>query len=259
MKKKAKVIESQTISLYEVANLELHPLAKTTPLMNMNNYEALKLDIVDKGQKEPITLYRGRIVDGRHRHKILGELGVNEIKAVSLPNNTTSEELKEIVFSKEIRRHETPAQLAISAYKTMQGSNGELSASKAAKMHGADRRKVSNVVKIAEFGRLDIIEDLFNGLKINIGTERSKNYTDSLPTILDWLKAAREDNKREEIPEEIRLTEAQFADCLTRVDELISLDIRQLKYIHNKVSGYIYDRENEIADHLNMVKEAAEE
>ena len=48
------------IEVYDMvpSELELHPLAKTTPRMADRQYTALKADIEMNGQLEPVTLYR---------------------------------------------------------------------------------------------------------------------------------------------------------------------------------------------------------
>ena len=105
--------------------LTLHPEALATPRMNSENYEALKRDIEMNGQIDPITVYRGKIVDGRHRWLIIQELELDLIKYKKMPNNSTLKEIRSMVNSRETRRHESASQLAIRAYKLkMDISNG---------------------------------------------------------------------------------------------------------------------------------------
>jgi len=237
----------QTEEIYELAptELELHPLASTTPRMTDVNYTALKTDIEENGQLEPITLYRGRILDGRHRWLILQELGVSTISAVKLPNNTTRTSLRKLVRSKEIRRHETPSQLAITAYKLMLESEVKISASEAAQTIGADRKKTSNAKSIAsDYKRPDILETLFNGEKVDIGTPYEPYKTDSLPAILSWLKDMRKTgNKPKDIRGKVEMTEEQFANCALKLNELKGLDIKQIKHISSKLYQHLKDYE----------------
>jgi ParB-like chromosome segregation protein Spo0J len=69
--------------------------------MTQEQYVALKIDIENNGQIDPVILYRGRIIDGRHRLKIAKELGQIQILTVSIPNNSTINDIRAIVKSKE--------------------------------------------------------------------------------------------------------------------------------------------------------------
>ncbi len=56
--------------------MEFHEVAKLFPLMNEQDYEALKSDIATNGLLEPIVVHRGLIVDGRQRYRACNELGI---------------------------------------------------------------------------------------------------------------------------------------------------------------------------------------
>lgn len=59
------------------AQREYHEVAQIFPMMSDAEFEALKTDIAEHGQREPIWLDRdGRIVDGRNRHKACVELDI---------------------------------------------------------------------------------------------------------------------------------------------------------------------------------------
>jgi hypothetical protein len=180
-----------TVEIHSISpeDLELHQEALATPKMNSENYEALKRDIEMNGQVDPVSVYRGKIVDGRHRWLILQELGVDTITYTKLPNNTTLAEIKQLVQSKEMRRHESAAQLAIRAYRLkVDPKSPYKSFVESADAVGANRKRVGEVKKIIEtYGRNDIVEWLFAGDKFNTGTERIPFWTDSLGTILNWL------------------------------------------------------------------------
>lgn len=55
---------------------EFHPLANLFPLLSENELEALKEDIKKNGQRVPIAIYQGQILDGRNRWMICEELGI---------------------------------------------------------------------------------------------------------------------------------------------------------------------------------------
>ena len=175
-----------TILTVDLNTLSIHKEALVTPIMSTDHYEALKADIDQQGQLDPATLYRGKIVDGRHRFLILQELGVPTMKVVKMDHNSTIKEIQALVHGKELRRHETAAQLAIRAYRIAKDTG--VSQAAAAKSIGANVKRVSEAKKIDQmYHRPDMLETLFNGKKCNIGTSRIPNNTESLGTIVRWL------------------------------------------------------------------------
>ncbi len=57
-------------------DLPVHPLADLFPAMDPDQFEQLKADISAHGVREPVWVYRGRLIDGRHRHRASRELGI---------------------------------------------------------------------------------------------------------------------------------------------------------------------------------------
>jgi hypothetical protein len=56
--------------------LRPHPLLANFPLYTIEQYAALKASIATDGQLVPIVLYKGRILDGRHRYRACLDLGI---------------------------------------------------------------------------------------------------------------------------------------------------------------------------------------
>ncbi len=56
--------------------IRIHPLANRFPLMKDKDVEALAVDIKANGLREPITLYQGAILEGRHRYQACAMAGV---------------------------------------------------------------------------------------------------------------------------------------------------------------------------------------
>lgn len=54
---------------------EIHPIANIFPAMSDSEFKALRDDIEQYGQREPIWLYEGKVIDGRHRMLACEELG----------------------------------------------------------------------------------------------------------------------------------------------------------------------------------------
>ncbi|HVA89210.1 MAG TPA: hypothetical protein VNL71_05160, partial [Chloroflexota bacterium] len=56
--------------------LPVHPLAELIPPMSGEEFTELREDIKANGLAKAITLYEGKILDGRHRAKVCDELGI---------------------------------------------------------------------------------------------------------------------------------------------------------------------------------------
>jgi hypothetical protein len=55
---------------------EIHPLGNLLPSMTVDEFNGLVDDIHRHGQIEPITIYEGKILEGRHRYKACKKLRV---------------------------------------------------------------------------------------------------------------------------------------------------------------------------------------
>ena len=94
-------------SVYEVSaknavDLEIDVLAKLTMTYTAEGLEELKMDIKVKGQLVPVILREGKILDGRHRHRVCVDLGISimckEVGAMS------DEDALSIVISNAINK-----------------------------------------------------------------------------------------------------------------------------------------------------------
>ena len=170
--------------------MQLHPLTETHPVMSVEQYEAFKLDIAKNGQLQPVIMYRGKIVDGRHRLRALKELGVAQVVATSLSNNLTLQEVEAKVVSTEKRRHQSPTQLAIRGYRLYKGGVKQPEAVVAT---GCSLSNLKLVAALEKLGRLDLIEVLEQGGKVDIGVAGYSKYTDSLLGVVQWVKGKRKE------------------------------------------------------------------
>ena len=100
--------------------LEYHDFCKLFPACSPEDYAALKKSIEINGLLEPIVLFEGKILDGRHRYEICQELGI-EPKTVVFDGDDPLL----FVFAKNIaRRHLNASQRAMIAAKFCQLSEG---------------------------------------------------------------------------------------------------------------------------------------
>lgn len=204
-----------------IETLGVHEYAKLTPNMVDDQFNALVIDIQNNGQLEPVKVCRGKIYDGRHRLKALTALGKSHIK-IDVNDNLTEDDIRSQVRSLENRRHQTPTQLAIMAYKEymMLSSNADTKVSQGdvAARFGVTRTNLAEVKSLAERAP-DIVDILFNGHKFNIGSTGCPNLTNNVRAINSWIKTERLERVSE--PKEFKLTqeENEFINEIT--NELI--------------------------------------
>lgn len=174
----------EQIRLDEVA---LHKITETHPVMSTEQFEALKNDIAVNGQLQPALVYRGKIVDGRHRYRALTQLGEESIKITRLQNNLTLDEVTNLVNSTEMRRHQSPTQLAIKGYRMYKV--GSFTQKEIPSKVGCSLTNLKAVIALEALGRLDVIELLEAGGKMNVSRDpRFNKMTDSLLAITGYLK-----------------------------------------------------------------------
>ncbi len=97
------------------ATYAMHPLAELVPPMTAEEYAELKADIKAHGLHEPITLYEGKILDGKHRYRAARELGV-EIKTRNW-RPADGQPVDYVISENVMRRHLTTGQKAALAWE----------------------------------------------------------------------------------------------------------------------------------------------
>ena len=181
------------MSLTEV---EIHELANLTPSMTEAEFKGLKLSIHENGQQMPIKMYRGKCIDGRHRVKALRELGITEVLYENENSQLSLEDIRtKILTVYERRRHQTPTQKAILAYREYQRvreSGDKIGQGAVAESLGTTIKQLGRAKQLDEVAGKDIVELLFQGNRINIGTEAHPNNTDSLDSLINYFKKHRE-------------------------------------------------------------------
>ena len=135
--------------------IEIHELANLTPTMTEVEFKSLKQSIHENGQQMPIKMYRGKCIDGRHRVKALRELGVEEVYYENENSQLSIEDIRnKILTVYERRRHQTPTQSAIMAYR--EWLTGRVSGEKLAQGAVADKYGVG----LKQVGRVKQLEEL---------------------------------------------------------------------------------------------------
>lgn len=231
--------------ILNITEMVIHPLAELTPSMTTEQYEALKESLQSMGQLQPVIMYRGKVIDGRHRVKALRELDMETVKAVSENSQMSEEDIKErIIKGYENRRHQTTTQKAIMAYKEylrLKTTGEKCNQGAIAASMGTTRLQLSRAKTLHELAGDNVIKLLFNGNKINIGSTAIPSNTDNLYSLINYFK-----KHTEEIiasSEESTIAE-DFTD-----DELAQLN-KILIDLQNELSHRMLERLNRMVHFL---------
>jgi hypothetical protein len=200
------------MQVIQIVGLEEHHLSKNNPVMLDDQFQALKEDIKLNGQLMAIKLYKGKIIDGRHRVRAINELAIENgtarekgklggvVAYESLPNNTPLTEVVSIISSLETRRMQTKTQLTAAAFKKA-SLNPKMSNADAAKMKGVPVSGVNRCARINKLMGANAIDKLIAGESVVVTTVNgSPRETTSIQFIYKVLgevaKKAEEQSKR---------------------------------------------------------------
>lgn len=128
----------------EVKKYKFHKLSTLFPLMKGEEFDALVNDIKEHGLLESITLFEGKIIDGRNRYRACLKLGIpgkfrNLPKGMTAFNYVISENLR--------RRHLTSAQLAELALVIIEVKKKEIAKEKSIKTKERQDEKTGKLGK----------------------------------------------------------------------------------------------------------------
>ncbi len=162
-KAEIKAKEGNGYKLMKVKDIIFHKVSEENRMQNKTEFAAQLQSMAEIGQIEPVKLYRGSLIDGRHRYWALKDLGVEYIKYIDLPNNTTINELISIVHGTEVRRSDTPAQKAAKAYMdyAINGKADEEGVRYYAIRHATSPGSISKISKIADKLGNDTVKELY--------------------------------------------------------------------------------------------------
>lgn len=92
-----------------MTTLQQHPLSAAFPSMSADDFQALKDDIENNGQREPVIVHEGMVLDGWHRYRACIELG---IKPQQFTFSATDDPVAFVISHNLHRRHLTASQRA---------------------------------------------------------------------------------------------------------------------------------------------------
>lgn len=145
----------------------LHPATELFPVMDETALAALVTDIANHGQREPILILDGQVIDGRHRLRACEQLGLEPM--VREINADEGDPFSLVVSLNLHRRHLTESQRALIAAKLANMRQGErtdlqpsanlpkVSQAEAARRLGVSERSVRHAVEIKNTGVPELI------------------------------------------------------------------------------------------------------
>jgi len=228
--------------------LEISELANLNPLMSDKQFDNF-IKLFENGfdyNISHIVLYKGKVVDGRHRVKACKQLGIN-LYGRNLPSTMSTEEVKEFIHGTENRRHQTPTQLAIRAYlfwlKQKEEGNS-ISQDNAANQKLSNKKMLGRAKKLDEIAGRKILSKLLDGKKIlitnNNGTVRP---TDVLTTLINYFKNRNEDLIQQSdkyeghlTDEELELARLKYNELCLECNSLVRQEISKMIF-NNDIKG----------------------
>lgn len=157
------------VRLIKDGPFEINELAGLVPMATPKEQVALTEDINNNGQREPIVLWKGKVVDGRCRQLALTTLGNRDITYKELDDTLTEEEVTIYVKSVNTRRNLTVTQKAITGAK--EWIDGKGTQHSIAKSWGISERLLASAKYIATH-KPEFIKPLFDGRSVSVMVQR---------------------------------------------------------------------------------------
>jgi hypothetical protein len=216
-----------------------HELVSLFPPLSAEEKEKLRADIKKNGLLEPITIWDGKIIDGRHRAMACQELGI-EPKYVEYEGD---DPVSHVLSKNFYRRHLTPSQSAMLAVKLAGLSKGRpglnaqccaFSQEEAAKQLGVSRRVVQQAYKVCTQAIPEVAEAVEAGkLPVNTAAKLA-DYTveiqrevaatvmrgEKCPAFQPQEKASKEVSLEEQLADELKAALKLPRDSQERSDAL---------------------------------------
>lgn len=168
--------------------MNVHKLAAVFPEMPPDQYEAFKQDVATRGVLNPIVVYQGEIIDGRHRWQAAHETGrecpqVEWEPASASPDDITDELWDYLVSLNAHRRHLDKSQWAMIA---VEGSREIEEAANKRKVSGSHEAALPQGVKTRTPQVRDQIAE-----KVGVSArtiQKAKNVRDADPKLAEKVK-----------------------------------------------------------------------
>lgn len=226
----------------KIQTYEIDELANLVPIANPSEFNALKEDIKLNGQRDPILLWHGKVVDGRNRQEACKQLGV-DVKVSKLDDTLSRNEVTAIVKSANTRRNLTETQKVMSAVKYQKqygGTNNNISTA-----WGISERTFKNGKYIAE-NRPEFIDPLYQGKSVKIMdvVKEIEVTTNKINGIARLVKAELEHGN-------IIIDESEIVDFTFSVDGLLKTENAK-QWFYQKKDDLGFKSPQIIADYIEL-------
>ena len=220
--------------------LKPHPYCDQLPRMSKQEFESLVTDIRANGQKEPILLFEGKILDGRNRYDACKEAGV-EPRTKTFTGS--SEEARQLSISNNlVRRHLTASQkamvlvnsgLVLEAGGRRQYRRGDSSIRSTAERFGVNHVSVYKALFVKQNDKSgELVEEVLKGLKSVAAAEKE------LRDLVEFDPNGKKESKNMKL---LAKKIQDFYDQIARIDDptlskvqvLIEKAARELAKINN--------------------------
>jgi len=158
-----------------MTDYKIHPLAETFPPFTDPEFQALVDDISANSQREPITLFEGKVLDGVHRLKACRKLGIEP----RVRNYNGKDPLGFSVSENLKRRHLNESQRALIAAQLSGSKNGRPSANRsqlttvsAASLLNVSEKSVDRAKSVLKDAPKQDVEAVRSGKKTVSGVKR---------------------------------------------------------------------------------------
>lgn len=126
---------------------EVHQIANIFPTMGEAEFAALKADIAEHGLREPVWIYEGKVIDGRHRMRACQELG----RPIQTREYDGFDAVAFVVSLNLHRRHLNESQRGMVAAKLANMENGgDRRSDQAANLQSVSRAKAAELLNVSE-------------------------------------------------------------------------------------------------------------
>ena len=182
-------------NLININTVQTHKLAGKHRIQSEQEYISLVHSIMISGQLLPIILYRGKMVDGRHRLMVMKELGAEWIAFKELPNNWSLKQVEDAVFGTDNGRNDSPLQKAAKAlinFKQDGAITGEMD--EYAIKHGTTKGSLSKLNKFADWFGPERIKEAYETDTVWIGGKPYKSISSLYKLAIEAARASKKDD-----------------------------------------------------------------
>lgn len=252
--------------IMNVAHMECHPYCLAIPEMSEQEYQELKGDIAGSGQLEPIVLFAGQILDGRHRYRACLELGIEPwFKEFDGPDSL----LDYVVSANLRRRHLTESQRAMAmaslcklergrpALKAVEAVEAEaenreispITKAIAAEKAGVDPKTMHSAMKVDRHGAPELVEAVKQG---RVSVSAAAKVVDAVPghaQQVETLQAAQDQPRKiVQIAKETAAKPRMRGEYATLDQWKAMSEDEQAEFLHVRDHAFKFNRQGDTAD-----------